>query len=142
MKMKTKDLTGRALNHAITLAQGWEYFPEIKDVQCALYCRTGATPTWTTNVPDFTNDSQADDIIDERGISIIRCDDDYNAPAPWAAVLDRQVIERSTEHQTHDPMYRIYADDVTYGATRREAAMRAWARHVLGEELNIPEELK
>ncbi len=150
MKKLILELSGAALQHAVMLAEGWEYFRPMAG-QCAMYGRTGPTPVWTISGPDYLTGPAGDEIIDRVGISTIRCEDDNGVDAEgyatreripvWAATIGQERVERSTDHQSHGPMYQIYVDDVVYGATRREAAMRRWVFRVLGEEVDIPEEM-
>jgi hypothetical protein len=105
-----------------------------------------------------TTGSAGDEIIDREGITTIRCDD-YGTDAQgfttseripvWAAAIGQHSYSESTEHQQHEPMYQIGTDDVVYGATRREAAMRCWAIYKLSKcrwgaldldfEIDLPE---
>ena len=51
--------------------------------------------------------------------------------------MGRQTVESSTEHQRHAPMYQFYTEDVEYGATATEAAMRRFVRTVLGTDVEL-----
>lgn len=151
--MKTIELTGRALQHAVMLAEGWSFFAASAG-QCALYGRSnGATPLWTVRGPDFLQEVAGDEIIDREGISVIRCDDDYGKDEKgfcnhvripvWAATLGQhsQEIIYGSQGDCWGRSYTLAVSDMAYGATRREAAMRAWVLEKLGAEVEIPGEL-
>lgn len=126
--MKTAELTGRALQHAVMLAEGWVYFMPTPG-QCAMYGRTdGPRPLWTVHGKNYLTGSAGDDIIDREKIGTEPC-----CPNRWRARAPRIAVVDGTEYS--DP---VRAD----GATRREAAMRAYAAAKLGDDVDIPEELQ
>ncbi len=121
--MKTFKLSGDALRHAVMLAEGWDYFPAIVG-QCALYCRSGATPTWTVRGPDYLNEKAGDDIIDREKIETCFRITDSDGNGYWVAA-------------------NLFTSKYGYaGATRREAAMRCHVASQLGDDLEIPKEMQ
>lgn len=143
--MKTTELTGLALDWAVAQLDGWtlthDGIQPLLERRCSMIGLSGYVTL------------EADDIIDREGISVIRCDDDYgvdergfcnNVRIPvWAACLGHQ-----SRGEVHGPQgdnwgttYSLDVDDVAYGATRREAAMRAWVREKRGAEVEVPAEL-
>lgn len=122
--MKTSQLSGRALQHAVMLAEGWTYFQSTPE-QCAVYGRnSGPTQTWTVAGPDFLTGRAGDDIIDRECIS-----SQYESDQLWNAHL-------GWNGYTLQPMF--WAS----GTTRREAAMRAYVASKLGDEIELPQEFK
>ncbi len=115
--MRTSELTGAALQHAVMLAEGWAYFPATEG-QCALYCRTGATPTWTVRGPDYLTWAQAGPILDRESICIRGTKPGFTA---WV----------------HEQRATLQG-----GSTQLEAAMRCFVFSKLGDEVELPEELK
>lgn len=120
--MKTNELAGAALQHAVMLAEGWTYFQRTPE-QCAVYARnSGPTQTWTVAGPDFLTGPAGDDIIDRE-------------------LIDTLTVAGGTDGwEAH--IYLPNEMVIAFGATRREAAMRAYVAWKLGDEVEIPEELK
>jgi hypothetical protein len=148
MKIKTNELTGAALDWAVaksaklTIIQikgGFPYVPKYPTIGGQ---RFSPSTDW----------SQAGPIIEREAISTIRCDDAWgeddkgysnNTRIPvWAAEQGRNSVQESTEHQQHDPMYQIYVSGVMYGPTPLVAAMRCNVALKMGDEVEIPQELK
>lgn len=136
--MKTADLTGPALRYAVALAEGYKFgaprrvewqglvewhFPLSKpgwDRVGNAPFRPHACNAWG-NVPRFEDGLHADDIIDREKIS-----------TAFSGMTDRWYAW----------VYIPRAEPVEIGgATRREAAMRAWAIYNLDPEIDIPKEL-
>jgi len=94
---------------------------------------------------------QGGPIIIERGISFIRCDNDYAKDVQgfttpevipvWAATKGQHSWTESTEHQGHDPMYQIYTSEVIYGSSPLIASMRCYVASKLGNKVDIPSSL-
>ena len=126
--MKTNELTGRALQHAVMLAEDWDYFPATI-YECAMYGKGGGPrPTWTVTGPDYLTGQAGDAVIDRHRISTVRLNDLY--------------FPSGNEKGEHWEAYfcATCAGEKRYGATRREAAMRAYVASKLGEEVEIPDE--
>ncbi len=139
--MKTKELTGRALDYAVALTMG------ISGTN--VYEQILTRPQSYVFRP--STGICGDELIDAIGITTIRCDDDYEVDSEgfctdvripvWAATIGCFATERSTEHQSHEAMYQILEDEVVYGSTRREAAMRLYVASKFGDEIELPEGL-
>lgn len=90
-------------------------------------------------------------ILDEKGISIIRVNDEFGADSRgycnnvripvWAATTGQHGLQTSTDHQSHEPMFQIDGDSVTYGPTPIIAAMRCYLRSEIGEVIDVPDEV-
>jgi hypothetical protein len=150
--MKTSELIGSDLNIATAMSLG----REVVELRTSLGGSFSQGKRWAMIVegracviPDYAHDpAAAYPVIVDHAISIIRCDDDYGTDAKgfcnnvripvWAAAVGQQSIETSTEHQHHDAMFQIDETNVAYGPTLLVAAMRAFVRLKLGEEVELP----
>lgn len=123
MKIKTSELTGRALDWAVGIAQGWVVFPTDSIEQGKIFhCEPDKVPFGRrARVASFrpsTNWEQGGPIIEREGISV-----DYDES--WHAhILDPD----GYTPQGH-------------GNTALEAAMRCYVKSKLGDKIEIPEEL-
>jgi len=145
MKIQTKDLTGLQLDCAIAAMQGWTLTHD--GIQPLLEQAGRMIP-----LRGYAEHA-AGDIIDKQEISVIRCDDEYAVDAKgfctnvripvWAAAMGQHSADNIYGSQGDDwgRAYSINVDDVSYGATRREAAMRAFLRQAIGETVVVPEGL-
>ena len=123
--MRTSELSGAALQHAVMLAEGWTYVPN-DGIQCSAYCRiVDSTARWTIKGPNYLAGPAGDDIIDREKIDTRHIKRRAHC---WEARIDRRSVEQ--------PPITARA------ATRREAAMRAWVAHNLGDEIKLPEDLR
>lgn len=111
MKLKTRELTGPALDWAVAKAEGHDVID----------------PTWWVDFGDeccySTNWSQGGPIIDREGLSISN-DQWYDKWASW----------------TPAPI-RDDAEHFGYGPTPLLAAMRCYVASVMGDEVDVPDEL-
>lgn len=126
MQIKVIELSGAQLNWAVAHVQ--ELTTSTLDLLYDIksFADYHASTDWSVGGP----------ILDEAGISILRCDDDYgvddqgycnNVRIPvWCATNGQHSTTSSTEHQQHDEMFQIYGHDVVYGKTALEAAMRCF----------------
>ncbi len=141
MKIKTSNLTNRALDYAVALAEGatqewrgdgpffWHGLPAHRVAAHDIAYRPSTGPA-------------GDDIIDREGISAIRCDEDFGSPAPWAAGLKKYGLHLTEDrYPVQVATYQLDEVGLAYGTTRREAAMRCWVAFKLGDEVEIPDEL-
>ncbi len=140
MKIKIENLTEKQIDFAVARL--------LNDLPASL-------DDWTQTWPRYCRTVAGDDVMDLYGISVIRCDDNYETDAKgfttnkripvWAACVGQESYTTSTEHQQHDEMYQIYVSSVQYASSRRGAAMRAFLCWNLGKrevhEVDIPEEL-
>jgi hypothetical protein len=141
--MKTLELTDRALDYAVALAEGALYQPG--SVRAPFYIWPGnPTPRYSAGAPNYTTGPAGDHIIDREGISVVRCNDLYFPPSEgkdayyepyWKAQLWRLLPKAHPSYGDHRRQY------TAYGTTRREAAMRAYAVSKLGDDIDIPKEL-
>jgi hypothetical protein len=151
MLVKTAELTGDALNWAVGLATGGK--PQLNMVAHGRkWTGIWFTDDEYTRCPDYSTDRQKSAEISERcGISVIRVDDDYGTDSKgfttseripvWCACFGQHSTTTSTEHQSHEEMFQIYASEVMYGPTPAIAAMRSYVVHELGLEVEVPDEL-
>ena len=115
--MKTRMLTGRALDYAVALAEGHAPIrKEASEHVWFLFLIDGYTRTSALYV-----DGPAGDLI-----------------------IDRELIETSPYEYADRVVWWAYLKDCNCGhegATRREAAMRTYVASKLGDEVDIPKEL-
>jgi hypothetical protein len=158
MKIRTNELSGRALDWAVAKLEGYTL---TSDGISHLVERNGKLTilgpcTTGQNIPcgysPSTRWEQAGPIIERESISVLRCDDDYgvdeqgfcnNVRIPvWCATDGQHGTTTFTEHQSHEEMFQIDARDVIYGPTHLVAAMRAYvAIKTSGDETDIPGQL-
>ena len=140
MLIKTSKLTGAALNWAVQEAE-FKDEPSSKD----WVMRDHATGQRTN--PYSTDCCWGFPIIERNDISIVRCDTDYqNFPDKWLAERGKSNYCESTEHQQHDAMIQFFIEPdgrwgPHYGHTPLIAAMRCYCASVLGDEVEVPDEL-
>lgn len=113
MKMKTNELTGAALDWAVAKCEGW-----IDDCNGWLYQAT-LQEVAEGNYKPSTDWAQGGQIVEENNISII-C--------------------MSTGHWGAHPV--IGDHPFIYGNTPLIAAMRCYVASKLGDEVDVPEEVK
>jgi len=102
-----------------------------------------------------TDWAQGGPILHENSISVIRCDDDYKTDRRgfttskripvWGAVIGGQhniVKSRDSYGSPCEDVYEVNADIVSYGPTPLIAAMRCFCASKLGDEVEVPGELK
>lgn len=117
--MKTSNLTGRALAYAVGIAEGCKVETwHAKSVAILFHGAPRSTP-WNPH-EDW---SQGGPIIDRERISVVDS-------------------ESGTEWNAEYRYKRIRDDEYWSGPTPLIAAMRCYVASKLGEEIEIPEELK
>lgn len=157
MKIKTKDLIGAALDWAVAKSLGWVEYANDSIEKGSLWHTDPYQAPFGPRIlkrdwkPSNARD-QGFEIVEREGISVIRCDDDYGKDAQgfcnnvripvWAADHGQLSVTTSTEHQSHEPMFQISERDVLYGPTPLIAAMRCYVASKLGEEVDVPDELR
>jgi hypothetical protein len=117
--MKTSELQGAALDWAVAKCEGWDV---IKLEKNFILGTAG-------DASDYSTDwSQGGPIIEREGISIdcVRCDGRIDG---W------QAMSEVADDENWDA-------NVHYGPTPLIAAMRCFVASKLGDEVEIPEELK
>lgn len=140
MKVKVSDLTGAALDYAVAVCEGFEYEWQAASKACC--SKANYSIDW----------SQGGPIIEREGITIVRCDDDYetdkkgyctNKRIPvWAASIGQKSLQYSSFYQDDsNPQYEIPDSECKCGPTPLIAAMRCYVASEMGEEIEIPEEL-
>ena len=112
MKVKTQDLTGTALDWAVAKCEAWSAGSFLDGVV--------AHPNYNNFHPS-TNWAQGGPIIEQEGITVC-----HGSPVHG---LEWMACDRSSTHIQHGPSYLI-------------AAMRCFCASKLGEEIEIPKELK
>ena len=149
MKIKTSELTGKALDWAVAQAEGLKsliHYPK------AVAVLSPGIPRFVPFMPS-TDWQHGGPIIERENITIIRADNDYpshivdyigpGVPS-WFAECSRFIghnVETSYEHQQMEPAFLIEEISGYYGPTPLTAAMRAYVTLKLGEEVEIPDEL-
>lgn len=147
MKVKTAELTGAALDLAVSRASnpkgrdgcgGFE-----RDAEGFLFdplneCRYSPSTDWAQGGP----------IIERESITII-CAEVFDSDCKglwrklWAAEQGGQHSPYECyEDQHYAPRYEIDASSCCYGPTPLIAAMRCYVASKLGAEIEIPDELK
>lgn len=145
MKIKTSELTGAALDWAVTKCEGRREPEVVNNFAVAWY-------TWG-NTHYSTDWAQGGPIIERVNISVIRLDDkdipDANGfwtgktVPQWGAVRgDRHSLEENHGSQGDYWGVSYHVNEaVVCGPTLLVAAMRCYVTSMLGNELDIPEEL-
>lgn len=147
MKIKTKYLTGAALDWAVAMLQGYDTaFASAGDV---IILREGVTDYFDPH----RNWGWGGPIIERESISAVRCDDRYSTARKgfttakripvWAATMGQHSYETvyGSQGDNWGDSYSIDVDTVTYGPTALIAAMRCYCSFKLGNEVDVPEEL-
>jgi len=141
MKTKTSELTGRNLNWAVAIALGWKWKVDndgkivlarpAKNIHSKKAFDTlglayfQPTKSWSTAGP----------IIEREEIRL----DTNDHPDLWPWVANKLIRwEKREDEEMGD--WPVYAEGV--GDTPLIAAMRCYVASVLGDEVEIPEELK
>lgn len=147
VKVATAELTGPALDWAVLVCLHGKHDPSNpKHVQHFHNLRAGHPLHQQAYFS--TNWAHGGMILDEAGISVIRCDDDWGVDKDgftndtripvWAASQGQRSVETSTEHQSHEAMYQVGVAECFYGETSLIAAMRCYVASKLGKEVDIP----
>jgi hypothetical protein len=166
-KVAAGELSGRALDCAVALTQGWVWAKNCidreRDDDLAQY-RGNSTQRWAIGslclISEYqqaglnafsTSRDLSGLLVEHFSISTVRCDDDWGEDAQgycnneripvWCAVMGQHSICTSTEHQSHDAMYQIDASEALYGNTAAIAAMRCLVAAKLGKVIQIPQAL-
>ena len=117
--MKTSELTGPALDWAVAKCEGDEYAPEFaEDHDGNEYPASAYSTDWAQGGP----------IIEREGITLKQV-----ADGTWRADYSKAVLKADKS---------AYAYLANKGQTPLVAAMRCFVASKLGEEVNIPAELK
>lgn len=125
--MKTEELTGRALDYAVALAEDLKPYFQFHGVK--LVYTTGVFLdkhkkfAETFIVPEYSKFQSGDDIIDREFIDTYSEWEGGETPSNWRAEC-------------------VGGFHWATGTTRREAAMRAYVASKLGDEIEIPKELE
>jgi len=137
--MKTKDLTGPALDWAVAKCEGGVTTNNLKD--------------YGAHYSPSTNWGQGGQIIEREKISLIRCDDDYAVDKDGYTTTERIPVwfaelgggnstqeDYGSQGDYYGECFHISTDGY-YGQTPLIAAMRCYVASKLGDEIEIPEEL-
>ncbi len=128
--MKTAELKGKALNFAVHVAEGWVYIPPTVEQWPHFIHSVRKTATGLPHL--YVEDQAGDDIIDREKIAT-----QYD-PRIEEWVATAWLVNSEHAHLAKGPT----SMSICTGATRREAAMRAWVGLRLGMEVDIPEEFQ
>lgn len=162
--MKTKELMDDALDWAVarcegrTLMRRQDYFRHkgknetfIASLPKDLIEVTPDRETFLAVSTGYSRDwSLAGPIIEREGITIIRCEDNIGVDEKGYCYVRIPVWAATTgQHQTwldacdvaESTRFEIYETPAVFGPTPLIAAMRAFVFSVLGEEVELPDEL-
>jgi hypothetical protein len=120
--MKTNELTGAALDWAVAKCEGHDVFIKHAPVQ-VMYTPKGKR-SWYIYTPS-TNWAQGGPIIEREGIVV-----DSRKEYGWIAAREFWYLEDKADHAL-----------CSKGETYLIAAMRCYVESILGDDINIPEEL-
>lgn len=121
MKLKASELSGASLDWAVAKCEGL----------VAARFSGGYVTDWV----------KGGLILERENISIVSCNERYSSSDAWAAERGKNDPHSSTEHQSHDPMYQFWIDQLFYGPTPLIAAMRCYVASKLGVEVDVPDGL-
>ena len=125
MKVKTQDLTGPTLDWAVAqvihAGLRYKYGEPVFDPKTKRIYQTEGLRQIGVNFMPSTNWAQGGPIIEQEGITVC-----HGSPVHG---LEWMACDRSSTHIQHGPSYLI-------------AAMRCFCASKLGEEIEIPKELK
>ncbi len=121
--MKTKKLSGRALDYAVALAEGYIASGAYAVSRDGFLCSASGAEFR----PTMAMTTAGDDIIDRELIGTDAGDGSFKGNKKWQAWMPGEQV--------------FLAKDEITGATRREAAMRCYVLSKLGAEVEIPGEL-
>jgi hypothetical protein len=132
MPMKTSELTGAALDWAVAKYEG--YFDmgmaSVHDgVADVFYFGEAWTPS--------TDWSQGGPIIERESIFVLREQSGFKGRRLWAATSGA-----SKAIGLNDDSVKLYRDAFYFGPAPLIAAMRCYVASKLGDEVELPEELK
>ena len=131
--MKTNELTGHALNWAVAMAEGDKVFrPRLgrpSDWDKAAYLADGSDDRWVVRV--------------ENPTLAYFVDWTYNPSGDWmqgGPIIGRERINLWNEGYEWEAS--LYGNHIVWGETPLVAAMRCYVASKLGDEVEIPAELK
>ena len=131
--MKVSELTGHALNWAVAMAEGDKvYRPRLgrpADWDKEAYLKDGSDDRWVVRV-------------ENRRVAHF-VDWTYNPSKDWmqgGPIIERERINLWSEG--HDWEASHYGEHIVWGESPLIAAMRCYVASKLGDEVEIPEELK
>ena len=164
MLVKTGELTGPALDWAVATLQK---LPIKKDPMGFGRQSPGGYWVWDDAFPPCipymqigdtyspsTNWSQGGPIMDEAGISVLRCESDWTLDANgfwtekskripvWAATTGEHCAQTQYESENYAPQFEISESGVVYGPTQLVAGMRCFVASKLGDEVKLPYDLE
>ena len=130
--MKTSELTGPALDWAVTKCETGQPL----DTRGAFLVAFKYSTDWAQGGP----------IIEQEGITTAFCSGDLNEPRNyWTATAEQQGWQYGYgpyHEQDEDRSLQIYKTGVSVGPTPLIAAMRAYVASKLGDDIEVPPELK
>ena len=149
--MKTRDLTGQALDWAVAKCEGYTGLHKIAgrmphEPQLGILPprkEYGVMDLWELGYS--TDWAQAGPIIEREGISTVFCSGDLGEPRSyWIATAEAQGWEWGYgpyHAQDDEKSIQIYKATTHNGPTPLIAAMRCYVASKLGDEVDVPEEL-
>jgi hypothetical protein len=126
--MKTSELTGAALDWAVATCLGHK-----KYINYGAYIRVPYSndSSHTISFCPTTDWGLGGPIIEREGITVSRTDQkSYKGQMPWVAYLIEHLFEDEYEHEYQ------------HGPTPLIAAMRCYVASKLGDDIDIPKELR
>jgi hypothetical protein len=144
MHIKVSEATPLQLDWLVAKCEGW-----LKgDITHPHFCKMWKEETRTPAIYPSTDWAQGGPIIERENITLIRANSQYlegkNVPL-WFAETDKWVghnISTGYEGEYFDPCFMVDEAGGFYGPTPLIAAMRCFVASRLGDEVEIPEELK
>lgn len=139
--MKTKDLTGIALDWAVAVCLGGEglWYDTIATHWIKIDGKDRAlAKSWAQSFTPSIDWAQGGPIIDREGIGLLYDAGSACRPPSWFATPDDQCTVESHEGEYFDPAFMVDESAGTRGPTPLIAAMRCFVASKLGEEVDVP----
>jgi hypothetical protein len=152
MIIKTTNLIDNELDYAVAKCEGGFYQgPSVRD---SFWFWEGDPVRYSKGTPTYSTDwSLGGPIIERESISVIRFEDDHKVDANgfatskripvWGACVGRNAFDKVYGSQGDDwgKAILIEPECVSYGPTLLIAAMRCLVASVLGDKVDVPDEL-
>lgn len=129
--MKTSELTGAALDWAVAKLEG---FPNVDNPDVYERLRGSYSPS--------TNWAQGGPIIEREAIGLLFDAGSACRKPSWFATPEDQCTRENYEGEVFDPAFMVDESAGVRGPTPLIAAMRCYCASKLGDEVNVPEELR
>ena len=148
MKLKTAELTGNVLDWVVAICDDRRVrFNIDKNIEVRAQTKEGneLPDHWDLWMPwnPSTNWEQGGSIIEREGINILQCSSETDRSCSyWVATLEPRHWEwHYTTYNEYEAIL-LYKSDTYVGPTPLIAALRCYVANILGDEIELPEELK